>query len=118
MPEKEEEPTESIFDKYLENVVPKHREPIVAESFTLFVPNKQSTTYQDPRNYMDAYNDLLLAVRRASTITPAIRRTKMKELEQENADTLKILPEDMAKELKEKRIAYNASLGIEEKENG
>ena len=118
VPEKEEEPTGSIFDKYLENVVPEKREPVVAESFTLCVPNKQPTIYQDPLNYMDAYNDLLLAVRKASTITPALRRTKMKELEQENADTLKILPEDMAKELKEKRIAYNASLGIEEKENG
>jgi hypothetical protein len=118
LPEKEEEPTESIFDKYLENVVPKQREPIVAESFTLCVPNKQPTIYQDPLHYMDAYNDLLLAVRRASTITPAVRRTKMKELEQENVETFKLLPEDMVKELKEKRIAYNASLGIEEKENG
>ena len=113
-----QEPTESIFDKYLENVVPKQREPIVAESFTLCVPNKQPTIYQDPLHYMDAYNDLLLAVRRASTITPAVRRTKMKELEQENLETFKLLPEDMVKELKEKRIAYNASLGIEEKENG
>ena len=118
VPEKEEEPTGSIFDKYLENVVPEKREPVVAESFTLCVPNKKPTIYQDPLNYMDAYNDLLLAVRRASTITPALRRTKMKELEQENIETFKVLPEDMVKELKEKRIAYNASLGIEEKENG
>jgi len=118
VPEKEEEPTGSIFDKYLENVVPEKREPVVAESFTLCVPNKQPTIYQDPLNYMDAYNDLLLAVRRASTITPALRRTKMKELEQENIETFKVLPEDMVKELKEKRIAYNASLGVEEKENG
>jgi len=42
----------------------------------------------------------------------------MKELEQENANTFETLPEDLVKELKEKRIAYNASLGIEEKENG
>ena len=118
VPEKEEEPTGSIFDKYLENVVPEKREPVVAESFTLCVPNKKPTIYQDPLNYMDAYNDLLLAVRRASTITPALRRTKMKELEQENIETFKVLPEDMVKELKEKRIAYNASLGVEEKENG
>ena len=118
VPEKEEEPTGSIFDKYLENVVPEKREPVVAESFTLCVPNKQPTIYQDPLNYMDAYNDLLLAVRKASTITPALRRTKMKELEQENIETFKVLPEDMVKELKEKRIAYNASLGVEEKENG
>ena len=116
--EKEQEPPVSVFDKYLENVVPGKTETVIAESFELCVPNKKPTTYQDPLNYMDAYNDLLLAVRRASSITPAVRRTKMKELEQENANTFETLPEDMVKELKEKRIAYNASLGIEEKENG
>lgn len=113
-----EKPPVSVFDKYLENVVPGKTETVIAESFELCVPNKKPTTYQDPLNYMDAYNDLLLAVRRASSITPAVRRTKMKELEQENANTFETLPEDMVKELKEKRIAYNASLGIEEKENG
>jgi len=67
---------------------------------------------------MDAYNDLLLAVRRASSLTPAVRRTKMKELEQENTDTFATLPDDMVQELKDKRKQYNAGLSIEEKENG
>ena len=116
--EKEEEPPVSVFDKYLENVVPGKTETVIAESFELCVPNKKPTTYQDPLNYRDAYSDLLLAVRRVSSISPAVRRTKMKELEQENANTFETLPEDLVKELKEKRIAYNASLGIEEKENG
>jgi len=118
IPEKEQEPPVSVFDKYLENVVPGKTETVIAESFELCVPNKKPTTYQDPLNYRDAYSDLLLAVRRASSISPAVRRTKMKELEQENANTFETLPEDLVKELKEKRIAYNASLGIEEKENG
>ncbi len=114
-PEKKEEP--SIFDQYLENVVPEKREPIVAESFTLFVPNKQSTIYQDPLNYMDSYNDLLLKVLKASKLTPAEKRTKMKALEQANSETFEIIPEDMAKELKEKRISYNRGLSIEERDN-
>ena len=107
----------SELDKYLENVVPEKREPIVAESFTLFVPNKKSTIYQDPRNYMDSYNDLLLKVVKASKLTPAEKRTKMKALEQANLETFEIIPEDMAKELKEKRISYNRGLSIEERDN-
>ena len=114
------EPPVSQFDKYLENVavVPEKTEAIVAESFTLFVPNKDSTIYQDPLNYMDAYNDLLLKVVKASGLAPAQKRTKMKELEQANSETFQIIPEDMARELKEKRISYNKGLSIEERDNG
>ena len=114
------EPPVSQFDKYLENVavVPEKTEAIVAESFTLFVPNKDSTMYQDPLNYMDAYNDLLLKVVKASGLAPAQKRTKMKELEQANSETFQIIPEDMARELKEKRISYNKGLSIEERDNG
>ena len=115
----QEEPV-SQFDKYLENIVPEKTEAIVAEDFKLYVPNKpdDTKTYQQPLDYMDAYNDLLLAVRRASSLTPAVRRTKMKELEQENTDTFATLPDDMVQELKDKRKQYNAGLSIEEKENG
>ena len=114
------EPPVSQFDKYLENVavVPEKTEAIVAESFTLFVPNKDSTIYQDPLNFMDAYNDLLLKVVKASGLAPAQKRTKMKELEQANSETFQIIPEDMARELKEKRISYNKGLSIEERDNG
>jgi hypothetical protein len=115
---KEEEPTESIFDKYLENIPPKKEEPIVPESFELCVPNKKPTTYQDPLNYRDSYLDWLLKVVQSSGLTPAEKRTKMKELEQANAKTFEIVPEEMAKELKEKRISYNKGLSIEEKQNG
>ena len=114
----QEEPV-SQFDKILENIVPEKTEAIVAEDFKLYVPNKpDDTTYQQPLDYMDAYNALLLAVRMASSLTPAVRRTKMKELEQENTDTFATLPDDMVQELKDKRKQYNAGLSIEEKENG
>ena len=42
----------------------------------------------------------------------------MKELEQANSETFQIIPEDMARELKEKRISYNRGLSAEEKQNG
>ena len=66
---------------------------------------------------MDSYNDLLLKVLKASKLTPAEKRTKMKALEQANLETFEIIPEDMAKELKEKRISYNRGLSIEERDN-
>ena len=111
----QEEPSE--LDKYLENVVPEKREPIVAESFTLFVPNQRPTNYQNPLNYMDSYNDWLLKIYKASKLTPAEKRTKMKALEQANLETFDIVPGAMAKELKEERIKYNKKLSVEERDN-
>jgi hypothetical protein len=118
VPPKEEEPTESIFDKYLENTVPGKKETIVAESFELCIPNNKSTTYQDPLNYRDSYLDWLLKIVQVSSLTVAEKRTKMKELEQVNLQTFEMLPEDLARELKEKRISYNRGLSAEEKQNG
>tara|TARA_R100000406_G_scaffold9544_1_gene6315 strand:- start:1161 stop:2126 length:966 start_codon:yes stop_codon:yes gene_type:complete len=114
-----QEPPTSQFDKILEglSVVPEKGEDIVAEEFYLCVPNKEPVIFQQPLDYMDAYNDLLLKVVKASKLAPAQKRTKMKELEQANLETFKTIPEDMAKELKEKRIQYNKGLSIEERDN-
>ena len=98
--------------------MPEEGEDIVAEEFHLCVPNNEPVIFQQPLDYMDAYNDLLLKVVKASKLAPAQKRTKMKELEQANLETFKLIPEDMAKELKDKRIQYNKGLSIEEKENG
>ena len=113
------EPPVSQFDKILEglSVVPEEGEDIVAEEFHLCVPNNEPVIFQQPLDYMDAYNDLLLKVVKASKLAPAQKRTKMKELEQANLETFKTIPEDMAKELKEKRIQYNKGLSIEERDN-
>ena len=114
-----QEPPVSQFDKILEglSVVPEEGEDIVAEEFHLCVPNKEPVIFQQPLDYMDAYNDLLLKVVKASKLAPAQKRTKMKELEQANLETFKTIPEDMAKELKDKRIQYNKGLSIEERDN-
>lgn len=114
-----QEPPTSQFDKILEglSVVPEKGEDIVAEDFMLCIPKNDPETFQQPLDYMDAYNDLLLKIVKASKLTPAQKRTKMKELEQANLETFETIPEEMAKELKEKRIQYNKGLSIEERDN-
>jgi len=91
-------------------------ETVKPKKFILFVPNKPAQYFESEQDYMDAYNNILLAVRRADSIAHATRRTKMKELEKVNLDTFEKLDPAHAIELCDKRKAYNASLSIESKE--
>jgi len=90
--------------------------PEPVEGFALRVPGKPTQSFSVQMDFADAYNDLLLKVRRARSLPEAERRTKMKALEDANADTFAMLDEDLAKELRDKRLQYNAGLGAEEKE--
>jgi len=90
--------------------------PKPVEGFALRVPGKRPQPFSVQMDFADAYNDLLLRVRRARSLPEAERRTKMKALEDANADTFAMLDEDLAKELRDKRLQYNAGLGAEEKE--
>ena len=90
--------------------------PEPVEGFALRVPGKRPQPFSVQMDFADAYNDLLLKVRRARSLPEAERRTKMKALEEANADTFALLDEDLAKELHDKRRQYNAGLGAEEKE--
>ena len=90
--------------------------PEPVEGFALRVPGKPPQPFSVQMDFADAYNDLLLKVRRARSLPEAERRTKMKALEEANADTFALLDEDLAKELHDKRLQYNAGLGAEEKE--
>jgi len=90
--------------------------PEPVEGFALRVPGKRPQPFSVQMDFADAYNDLLLKVRRARSLPEAERRTKMKALEEANADTFALLDEDLAKELHDKRLQYNAGLGAEEKE--
>lgn len=90
--------------------------PEPVEGFALRIPGKPPQSFSVQMDFADAYNDLLLKVRRARSLTEAERRTKMKALEDANADTFAVLDEDLAKELHDKRLQYNAGLGAEEKE--
>ena len=84
--------------------------------FALRIPGKPTQSFKEQMEYADAYNALLLQVRRARSLPEAERRTKMKSLEDANAETFSLLEEDLAKELRDKRLQYNAGLGAEEKE--
>ena len=84
--------------------------------YVLHIPGKPSESFNERLHYAQAFNDLLTKVRRADAISHADRRTKMKELEQANSDTLQMLDDELSQELHEKRLSYNASLGAEEKE--
>jgi len=90
--------------------------PEPVEGFALRIPGKPTQSFSVQMDFADAYNDLLLKVRRARSLPEAERRTKMKALEEANADTFALLDEDLAKELHDKRLQYNAGLGAEEKE--
>ncbi len=90
--------------------------PEPVEGFALRIPGKPTQSFVVQMDFADAYNDLLLKVRRARSLPEAERRTKMKALEEANADTFSMLDEDLAKELHDKRLQYNAGLGAEEKE--
>ena len=90
--------------------------PEPVEGFALRIPGKPTQSFVVQMDFADAYNDLLLKVRRARSLPEAERRTKMKALEEANADTFAMLDEDLAKELHDKRLQYNAGLGAEEKE--
>jgi len=90
--------------------------PEPVKGFALRIPGKPTQSFSVQMDFADAYNDLLLKVRRARSLPEAERRTKMKALEEANADTFAMLDEDLAKELHDKRLQYNAGLGAEEKE--
>ncbi len=90
--------------------------PEPVEGFALRIPGKPTQSFSVQMDFADAYNDLLLKVRRARSLPEAERRTKMKALEEANTDTFAMLDEDLAKELHDKRLQYNAGLGAEEKE--
>ena len=91
-------------------------QPVQALAFTLHTPGRGEQGYPTEMAFVDAYADLLLAVRRAKSLTQAERRTKMKELEEANLETFLAIDPELAEELHEQRLHHNAALGAEEKE--
>ena len=97
-------------------VVPTQVGNDAAYSFAMDVPNKEPRLFEAAEEFADAYSDLLLKVRRADKLAPATRRTKMKELEQQNEEVFHTLPTEIVEELKDKRLQYNKVLSLEEKD--
>jgi hypothetical protein len=97
-------------------VVPTQVGNDAAYSFAMVVPGKEPRLFEAAEEFANAYSDLLLKVRRADKLAPATRRTKMKELEQQNEEVFHTLPTEIVEELKDKRLQYNKVLSLEEKD--
>ncbi len=97
-------------------VVPEPVDDDTPKDFEMAIPGKEAKYFETAEEFADAYNDLMLAVRRADKLAPATRRTKLKELEQANEISLDRLSPELREELKEKRLQYNKGLSLEQKE--
>ena len=87
------------------------------ESDTLYlnIPGRKPEAFQDEQGWVERYSELMLSMRQCS-LPHAERRTKLKELEQDNEYVLGIIDIAIGDELKEKRKKFNAGLSVEEKE--
>ena len=104
-----------------------HREPGKDETETpdlpggipLNIPNGDDDMkvewFNHEEDWAGRYHELMLAMYRSDhkDLTPDIKRTKMKQLKEINADVLEGMERtDLAKELEEKRLKWNSSLSL------
>ena len=90
----------------------------------LHIPNGDDDAkveyYNDEQDWANRYNELLLAMYRSThpSLTPQVKRTKMKELKEINKDVLdNFKDEQLVAELEAKRKDWNKSLSIMAREN-
>lgn len=106
---------QNILDAVSEPESPSNEVPPVKQ-LVLSVPNRASRTFQSDEQWAHEYSELMLSMRQYEKLPHAERRTKLKELEQLNAETLDAIDEELATELRDKRKKFNAGLAVEEKE--
>lgn len=106
---------QNILDAVSEPESPGNEVPPVKQ-LVLSVPNRASRTFQSDEQWAHEYSELMLSMRQYEKLPHAERRTKLKELEQLNAETLDAIDEELATELRDKRKKFNAGLAVEEKE--
>ncbi len=111
----EGDPVQNILEAVSEAESASNEE-VVLPAFILNTPTGKTETYGSQDEWATSYADLMLKTRTYSDWTPEDRRTKLKELEECNADVLGEIDEALATELKDKRIAYNKQLSMEAKE--
>ena len=88
------------------------------KALPLAIPNRDTEEYQLQEDWANRYGELMLAMRGADKLSPADRRTKLKELEQLNLEVLDQLDDELGTELKEKRLSYNKQLSMDAKKEG
>ena len=90
----------------------------------LHIPNGDDDAkveyYNDEQDWANRYHELLLAMYRSthSSLTPQVKRTKMKDLKEANKNVLENFNDkQLAEELETKRLEWNKSLSIMAREN-
>ena len=106
---------QNILDAVSEPESASNEVPPVKQ-LVLFVPNRDSRTFQSEEQWAHEYSELMLSMRQYEKLPHADRRSKLKELEQLNAETLDAIDDELATELRDKRRKFNAGLAVEEKE--
>ena len=87
------------------------------EPYVLHIPGKDSKVCKDELEFLDTYSVLQGKVYKAEKITPAARRTKLKNLEEVNEPSLSMLDENSREQLHAKRVQMNKSLSVAEQKN-
>jgi hypothetical protein len=91
-------------------------EGVVLPEFILSKPSGEMQTYGSQDEWASEYADLMLQMRVYDKLPAETRRSRLKELEECNAETLAQIDEALAAELKDKRVTYNKQLSMEAKE--
>ena len=67
---------------------------------------------KNAKDFCSQYNDEMLRIAQFEGALPTVRRTKLKELEQVNKAAIDALPDDLSKEMYDKRLQYNKHLSV------
>ena len=120
--------TDAVIDNLADHAEPGEDETetpdLDMEGMPLHIPNGDDDAkveyYNVEQDWANRYHELMLAMYRSthSSLTPQVKRTKMKELKQINKDVLDNFDDkQLAEELETKRLEWNKSLSIMAREN-
>ena len=113
----EGDPIENILEAVSE-AESASNEGVILPEFILTTPAGKMETYGSQDEWSREYATLMLAMRQYDKLPAETRRSRLKELEECNAETLGQIDEALAAELKDKRMTYNKQLSMEAKEGG
>ena len=113
---------DAVIDNIADHAEPGEDEtetPDLPGGIPLNIPNGDDDMkvewFNHEEDWAGRYHELMLAMYRSDhkDLTPDIKRTKMKQLKEINADVLEGMErKDLAKELEEKRLKWNSSLSL------
>tara|TARA_R100001377_G_scaffold23690_2_gene12806 strand:- start:542 stop:1486 length:945 start_codon:yes stop_codon:yes gene_type:complete len=92
--------------------------PMRPTHYILYIPGREPKHLRDELEFVDTYSVLQGKVYKAEKITPAARRTKLKNLEEVNEPSLSRLDENSREQLRLKRTQMNKVLSVAEEKEG